>query len=71
MASSRQALSEKRHRPVVSAEMAAQAAKVIPRGALNLIADHGVREMIGTGPFRARGILCYPTLAGGPREDSQ
>ena len=44
-------------RPVVSAEMVAQAAKVTPRGALNLIADLGVREMTGRGRYRAWGIL--------------
>ncbi len=44
-------------RPVVSAEMVAQAAKVTPRGALNLIADLGVREVTGRGRYRAWGIV--------------
>lgn len=44
-------------RPVVSAEMVAKAAKVTPRGALNLIADLGIREMTGRGRYRAWGIV--------------
>lgn len=44
-------------RPVVSAAMIAKTAKVTRRGALNLIADLGVREMTGRGRYRAWGIL--------------
>lgn len=44
-------------RPVVSAEMVARAASVTPRGALNLVADLGVREMTGRGRYRAWGIV--------------
>lgn len=44
-------------RPVVSAEMVARAADVTPRGALNLIADLGIREMTGRGRYRAWGIV--------------
>ncbi|MBO9422622.1 RHE_PE00001 family protein [Mesorhizobium sp. YIM 152430] len=44
-------------RPIVSAHMVAKAAKVTPRGALNLVSELGVREMTGRGRYRAWGIL--------------
>jgi hypothetical protein len=44
-------------RPIVSTGMIANAAKVTPRGALNLIGDLGVREMTGRGRYRAWGVL--------------
>ena len=44
-------------RPIVSAAMLAKAADVTPRGALNLIAELGIREMTGRGSYRAWGIL--------------
>lgn len=44
-------------RPVVSAATIAKAAKVTQRGALDLIADLGVRELTGRGRYRAWGIL--------------
>ena len=44
-------------RPIVSAHMIAKAAKVTPRGALNVVAELGVREMTGRGRYRAWGIL--------------
>lgn len=44
-------------RPIVSAHMIAKAAKVTPRGALNLIKELGAREMTGRGRYRAWGIL--------------
>lgn len=44
-------------RPIVSAAMIAKAAKVTPRGALNLVADLGVREMTGRGRYRGWGVL--------------
>jgi Protein of unknown function (DUF1612)/HTH DNA binding domain len=44
-------------RPIVSAAMVAKAAKVTPRGALNLVADLGVREMTGRGRYRGWGVL--------------
>lgn len=44
-------------RPIVSAPMIAKTAKVTQRGALNLIADLGVREVTGRGRYRAWGIL--------------
>ena len=44
-------------RPIVSAAMVAKAADVTPRGALNLIAELGIREMTGRGSYRAWGIL--------------
>lgn len=44
-------------RPIVSTGMVAKAAKVTPRGALNLIAEIGVREMTGRGRYRAWGVL--------------
>lgn len=44
-------------RPIVSAAMIAKAARVTPRGALNLVADLGVREMTGRGRYRGWGVL--------------
>lgn len=44
-------------RPIVSATMIAKAAKITPRGALNLVAELGVREMTGRGRYRAWGTL--------------
>ncbi|EIM72750.1 hypothetical protein A33O_18969 [Nitratireductor aquibiodomus RA22] len=44
-------------RPIVSAHMVAKAAKITPRGALNLVGELGVREMTGRGRYRAWGIL--------------
>lgn len=44
-------------RPIVSTAMIAKAAKVTPRGALNLVADLGVREMTGRGRYRGWGVL--------------
>ncbi|MEZ5901631.1 MAG: RHE_PE00001 family protein [Hyphomicrobiaceae bacterium] len=44
-------------RPIVSAHMVAKAAKITPRGALNLVSELGVREMTGRGRYRAWGIL--------------
>lgn len=44
-------------RPVVSVAMIAQAAKVTPRGALNLIGELGVREITGRGRYRAWGVV--------------
>lgn len=44
-------------RPIVSAHMVARAAKITPRGALNLVHELGVREMTGRGRYRAWGIL--------------
>lgn len=44
-------------RPIVSAPMIAKAAKVTQRGALNLIAELGIREVTGRGRYRAWGIL--------------
>ncbi|PZR94733.1 MAG: hypothetical protein DI537_06740 [Stutzerimonas stutzeri] len=44
-------------RPIVSASMIAKAAEITPRGALNLIAELGVREATGRGRYRAWGIL--------------
>lgn len=44
-------------RPIVSATMIAKELNVTPRGALNLIAELGVREMTGRGRYRAWGIL--------------
>lgn len=44
-------------RPIVSAPMIAKAARVTTRGALNLIADLGVREMTGRGRYRAWGVI--------------
>ncbi|MCK7614982.1 RHE_PE00001 family protein [Roseibium sediminicola] len=44
-------------RPIVSAHMLAKAAEITPRGALNLVAALGVREVTGRGRYRAWGIL--------------
>lgn len=44
-------------RPIVSAHMIAKAAKITPRGALNLVSELGVRELTGRGRYRAWGIL--------------
>jgi hypothetical protein len=44
-------------RPIVSAHMVAKAARITPRGALNLIGELGVREMTGRGRYRAWGII--------------
>jgi hypothetical protein len=44
-------------RPIVAAAMIAKEVKVTPRGALNLIAGLGVREMTGRGRYRAWGIV--------------
>jgi len=44
-------------RPIVSAPMIAKAAKITQRGALNLIAELGVREVTGRGRYRAWGYL--------------
>ncbi|MCB1468242.1 MAG: DUF1612 and helix-turn-helix domain-containing protein [Rhizobiaceae bacterium] len=44
-------------RPIVSAHMVAKAARITPRGALNLISELGVRELTGRGRYRAWGIL--------------
>ncbi len=44
-------------RPIVSVPMIAKAAKVTQRGALNLIAELGVRELTGRGRYRAWGVL--------------
>lgn len=44
-------------RPIVSTAMIAKAAKVTPRGALNLVSELGVREMTGRGRYRGWGVL--------------
>lgn len=44
-------------RPIVSAHMVARAAKITPRGALNLVKELGVRELTGRGRYRAWGVL--------------
>ncbi|WP_298822753.1 RHE_PE00001 family protein [uncultured Roseibium sp.] len=44
-------------RPIVSAHMVAKAAKITPRGALNLVSELGVREITGRGRYRAWGVL--------------
>ncbi|WP_420406534.1 RHE_PE00001 family protein [Hoeflea sp.] len=44
-------------RPLVSAHMVAKAARITPRGALNLVSELGIREMTGRGRYRAWGIL--------------
>ena len=44
-------------RPTVSASMVAKAAEVTPRGALNLIAELGVREATGRGRYRAWAVF--------------
>lgn len=43
--------------PIVSAPMIAKAACVTTRGALNLVAELGVREMTGRGRYRAWGVI--------------
>lgn len=44
-------------RPIVSAPMIAETAKVTQRGALNLIGELGVREVTGRGRYRAWGVI--------------
>jgi len=44
-------------RPIVSANMVARHVGVTSRGALNLVAELGVREMTGRGRYRGWGIL--------------
>lgn len=44
-------------RPLVSAEMVAEALEVTPRAALRLVGELGLREMTGRGRFRAWGIV--------------
>jgi hypothetical protein len=44
-------------RPMVSTALIAKELKVTQRGALNLIAELGVREMTGRGRYRAWGIV--------------
>ena len=44
-------------RPIVSAHMVAKAARITPRGALNLVSELGVREITRRGRYRAWGIL--------------
>lgn len=44
-------------RPIVTAGMIAKAAKITPRGALNLVGELGVREMTGRRRYRAWGVL--------------
>ncbi|WP_157020025.1 RHE_PE00001 family protein [Mesorhizobium xinjiangense] len=44
-------------RPIVSAPMIANAARISPRGALNLVKELGVREITGRGRYRAWGVL--------------
>lgn len=44
-------------RPIVSTATVAKAAGVTPRGALNLIAQLGLREATGRGRYRAWGVL--------------
>lgn len=44
-------------RPIVSAAMIAKEMKVTPRGALNLVAELGIREMTGRGRYRGWGIV--------------
>ncbi|MDL2402994.1 RHE_PE00001 family protein [Rhizobium mayense] len=44
-------------RPIVSASMVARHVGVTSRGALNLVAELGVREMTGRGRYRGWGIL--------------
>ncbi len=44
-------------RPIVSAGMVARHAGITPRGALNLVADLGIREMTGRGRYRGWGVL--------------
>ncbi|MGA1804073.1 RHE_PE00001 family protein [Rhizobium sp. HT1-10] len=44
-------------RPIVSAGMVARHVGITPRGALNLVADLGIREMTGRGRYRGWGVL--------------
>lgn len=44
-------------RPIVSAGMIARHVGITPRGALNLVADLGIREMTGRGRYRGWGVL--------------
>lgn len=44
-------------RPIVSTAMVAKAAKLTPRGALNLINELGVRELTGRGRYRGWGVI--------------
>jgi hypothetical protein len=44
-------------RPIVSANMVARHVGVTSRGALNLVAELGVREMTGRGRYRGWGVL--------------
>jgi hypothetical protein len=44
-------------RPIVSAGMIARHVGVTPRGALNLVAELGLREMTGRGRYRGWGVL--------------
>lgn len=44
-------------RPIVSTAMIVKAAKLTPRGALNLIAELGVRELTGRGRYRGWGVV--------------
>jgi len=44
-------------RPIVSAGMVARQVGITPRGALNLVADLGIREMTGRGRYRGWGVL--------------
>lgn len=44
-------------RPIVSVQMVAKAARITPRGALNLVSELSIREMTGRGRYRAWGIL--------------
>ena len=44
-------------RPIVSAHMVAKAARITPRGALNLVGELGGRELTGRGRYRAWGIF--------------
>lgn len=44
-------------RPIVSAGMVAHHVGITPRGALNLVADLGIREMTGRGRYRGWGVL--------------
>ena len=44
-------------RPIISAKMIARHVGVTPRGALNLVAELGLREMTGRGRYRGWGVL--------------
>ncbi|CAH1692302.1 hypothetical protein CHELA1G11_21065 [Hyphomicrobiales bacterium] len=43
--------------PIISAATVAKAGDVIQRGALNLIAELGVREATGRGRYRSWGVF--------------